>query len=133
MDVALSGRSSFRRQRLIPGKSQGAWKEVEAAEAIAKKSQNFSTRLNLEITGGRVRTALRRSAQAKTALEAALAKAINAGYFGFQLHTRLALGEMEMHSGDSAAGRERLTALEKNATAKGFLLIARQAEDTTRK
>src|SRR5260370_40228287 len=41
---------------LAQGKSQDARKEVEAAEAIAQKSQNFSTQLNLEITGGRART-----------------------------------------------------------------------------
>jgi len=133
VDGAIFAHSVFADILLAQGKSQDARKEVEAAEAIAKKSQNLSTRLNLEITGGRVRTVLGRSAQAKTALEAALAKAIKAGYFGFQLHASLALGEMEMHSGDSAAGRERLTALEKNATAKGFLLIARQAADTARK
>jgi hypothetical protein len=33
---------------------------------------------------------------------------------------------MEMRSGDSAAGREQLTALGKDATAKGFFLIDRQ-------
>ena len=33
-----------------------------------------------------------------------------------------------MKSGDTAAGRLRLKALEKDATAKGFLLIARKAQ-----
>lgn len=36
------------------------------------------------------------------------------------------LRQMEMRSGDSAAGREQLTALGEDATAKGFSLIARQ-------
>lgn len=40
---------------------------------------------------------------------------------------QLALGEIEMKSGKAAAGRARLEALEKDATAKGFLLIARKA------
>jgi hypothetical protein len=34
---------------------------------------------------------------------------------------------MEVKSGRAAAGRARLQALEKDATAKGFLLIARKA------
>ena len=114
---------------LAQGKLQDARKEVETAEAIAKKSQNLSTHLNSEVTGGRVRSALGRSAHAKTALEAVLGKAAKAGYAGFQLQARLALGKLEMHSGDSAAGREQLTALEKDATGKGFLLIARQAAE----
>jgi hypothetical protein len=42
------------------------------------------------------------------------------------LRLSLALGQMEMRSGDSAAGREQLTALGKDATAKGFFLIDRQ-------
>ena len=42
------------------------------------------------------------------------------------LRLSLALGQMEMRSGDSAAGREQLTALGEDATAKGFFLIDRQ-------
>ena len=45
------------------------------------------------------------------------------------LRLSLALGQMEMRSGDSAAGREQVTALRKDATAKGFSLIARQAAE----
>ncbi len=44
-----------------------------------------------------------------------------------QSSDRLALGEIEMKSAQTAAGRARLEALEKDATAKGFLLIARKA------
>ncbi len=132
VDGAVFALSVFADILLAQGKSQDAWKEVEAAEAIAKKSQNFSTRENLEITGGRVRSAFGRSAQAKAALEAALAKAAKANYAGFQLQARLALGQMEMRWGDSTAAREQLSTLGKDATAKGFLLIARQAADAMR-
>jgi hypothetical protein len=44
-----------------------------------------------------------------------------------QFTTRLALGQVEMESGKLAAGRSRLSALEKDVRDKGFLLIARQA------
>ncbi len=79
-----------------------------------------------------MRSAFGRSAQAKAALEAALAKAAKANYAGFQLQARLALGQMEMRWGDSTAAREQLSTLGKDATAKGFLLIARQAADAMR-
>ena len=46
---------------------------------------------------------------------------------GYQLEADLALGETEMKAGAKDAGRVRLLALEKDATAKGFLLIARKA------
>ena len=132
VDGAIFAHSVFADILLAQGKFQDARKEIEAAEAIAKKSQNFSTRLSLEITGGRVRSALGRFAQAKTTLQGALAKATTAGYAGFQLQARLALGQMEMRSGDSTAAREHLTALGKDATAKGFLLIARQTAEAMR-
>jgi len=37
------------------------------------------------------------------------------------------LGEVEIKSGDRTNGRARLAALQKDATAKGFLLIARKS------
>lgn len=40
---------------------------------------------------------------------------------------RLALGEIEMNSGDRVAGVAHLDALEKDATNGGFHLIAREA------
>ncbi len=40
---------------------------------------------------------------------------------------RLALGEREMKSGNAAEGKARLTALQKDAKAKGFNLVARKA------
>jgi len=37
------------------------------------------------------------------------------------------MGELEIKSGDRTNGRARLAALQKDATAKGFLLIARKS------
>jgi len=45
---------------------------------------------------------------------------------------RLALAEMKMKSGDRATARAHLEALKKDAAAKGFLLIARKADDGQR-
>ncbi len=49
------------------------------------------------------------------------------GSYGRQLEARLALGEIEMKSGKTAAGRARLEALEAEARTKGYKLIARKA------
>ena len=46
---------------------------------------------------------------------------------GYQLEARLALAEIEIQSGKCNAGRSLLAALEKEAKAKGFALIARKA------
>jgi hypothetical protein len=56
-----------------------------------------------------------------------LAEATKSGSFALHVEVQYALGEIEMKSGRAAAGRSRLTALGKDATAKGFLLIARKA------
>ena len=55
------------------------------------------------------------------------AEATKAGLVRLQFEARLALGEIELKSGASAAGRARLSALAAEATAKGFGLIARKA------
>lgn len=110
-------------QRKLPEARQ----EVETGEAIASKSQNLATHLNLEVTAGRVRAALGNPGQARTGLENALAKANRAGYVSFQFQARLALDKIEMQSGNTEAGRAQLTSLEKEARTKGFLLIARKA------
>ena len=44
-----------------------------------------------------------------------------------QFEAALALGQIEIEAGKTSAGRARLQALEKDATAHGFLLIAKKA------
>ena len=44
-----------------------------------------------------------------------------------ELEAQLAIGEIEMKSVRASSGRARLEALEGDAKAKGFLLIARKA------
>ena len=46
----------------------------------------------------------------------------------YQFEIRLALGEIEMKSGKTASGMARLKSLERDATAKNFLLIAHKAK-----
>jgi len=49
------------------------------------------------------------------------------GLLGYAFEARLALGEIEMSSGNRAAGRGRLESLQKDANQKGLGLIAQQA------
>ncbi len=87
-------------------------------------------RLKLAIVAASVRGASGKSAEQAAAtetLEATLAEAAKHGYIGYQFEARLALGQIEMKSGHRAAGRTHLGALEKDAQAKGFGLIARKA------
>jgi len=49
------------------------------------------------------------------------------GYKQLELDAQLALGELELKLGDSPKGRASLESLERSASAKGFVLIARKA------
>ena len=49
------------------------------------------------------------------------------GYVALELEARLALGEAETRSPQGAGGRARLTALERDAMKRGFMLIAKKA------
>jgi hypothetical protein len=49
------------------------------------------------------------------------------GFAAVELDADLALGEVEIASGQTAQGRSRLESVERQARSKGFLLIANQA------
>jgi len=66
-------------------------------------------------------------AEATALLNAALADAKSHGYLTHQFDARLALGEIHLKSGSVAEGRKELAALEHDARAKGFMLIASKA------
>jgi hypothetical protein len=66
-------------------------------------------------------------AEAIKSLQAPLAEATQLGLISNQFDIRLALGELEIQSGNAAKGRQRLTELRSDATAKGYRLVARKA------
>jgi len=76
---------------------------------------------------GRARALIGKRAEAARGLESLLTEASRIGVVPIQLEIRLALGEIEMKSGETAKGRERLTTLRVEAASKGFGLIARKA------
>jgi hypothetical protein len=65
--------------------------------------------------------------EAANNLEAVLEQAKKTGFLGYELEAGLALGEIETQSGNVARARTRLEALERQAAARGFGLIARKA------
>jgi len=105
------------RALLAQGKREPAVRAADRALALARQSRNRRVELSVAIAAGHVRAATQ-------SLETALGEATKRGFVPHQLEARLALGEIEAKS---AAGRARLEALEKDAAAKGFVLIARKA------
>jgi tetratricopeptide (TPR) repeat protein/tRNA A-37 threonylcarbamoyl transferase component Bud32/TolB-like protein len=103
---------------------------IEPAVAQAKKTGDVSVRLSVAIDAARVHAASGTQADVAGALKAlrdASNDAAREGLTGVLFQARLALGQLEIEAGQRAAGRARLLALQKEAAAKGFLLVARKA------
>lgn len=115
------------RALLARGKAEDAQREITRATETAAASQNRGLRMQLAITSARVAASLGEASHAKRMLDATRAEARKYGFVPHGLEARLALGEIEIKSGQDAIGRAHLQALERDAKAKGFLLIARKA------
>jgi tetratricopeptide (TPR) repeat protein len=121
------------RALLAEGKAAAAKEAMQHARSLAVKSQDPNTRWTVAITAARIETAETNPAHsaagtaARKELAVIITKSRELGYKGIELDARLALAEIEMKTGQTAAGREHLTAIEADAKAKGYNLIARKA------
>jgi eukaryotic-like serine/threonine-protein kinase len=106
-----------------------AIEEVEGVKSLAAKTQNRGNRLRFAIAASRVNATAGRNGEAEESLRGSLVQATKDGFRVYAFEIRLTLGEVEMKSGKMIGGRVRLDALEKDATSRGFLLIARKAHE----
>jgi eukaryotic-like serine/threonine-protein kinase len=113
---------------LALGKPQAASVEIQKAEHLSAKSADKVQRLEIATTRGRILTASGDFSGARNKLDGALAAATKAGLVLEEFEARLEIGELKMKSGQSVSGRTYLASLERDANAKGFLLIARKAK-----
>jgi eukaryotic-like serine/threonine-protein kinase len=125
-DYEAAARTLTARCLLQSDKLAEAKAEIQQAQKMVKTDDHVA-HLPVAIASARIASASGDLATARTILEEALSEAMKANLLFFQYDTRLALGELEIKSGKVAAGRTRLTKLEKDAEGKGFLLIARKA------
>ena len=129
-DSEVSARIVLARSLLAQGKYPAAQEAIDGAKALLNKSENLDAHFSFQITAARVRQASGRPSdrlEAAKSLEAVLGEAKKTGFLGHELEVGLTLGEIELQSGNIARARTRLGALERQATAKGFGLIARKA------
>jgi eukaryotic-like serine/threonine-protein kinase len=126
-DDLISAHVVLARALLAMRKVPEAKTESDIANVLAVKSQNFGVRLQLSIVAARIRATLQNPSEAAKSLDVALMRSKKHGLVPYEFESRLALGEIEKKSGKTASGRARLAALQRDATAKGFLLIARKA------
>lgn len=129
VDIEATADAILAQCQLAAGKAAEAQKTIQAAASLAGKSQSRNVQLFAAIAGGRVNAGAGHFPAATSLLEKALADAIKNGLYAFELDARLALGEIDMKSGKADAGRSRLGTLGKEATAKGFLLVARKCKN----
>jgi eukaryotic-like serine/threonine-protein kinase len=121
------GESLFAQKKLADAKGAS-----ERAQGLLEKADR-RTRVASAILAARLLAASGKPEDQKTALlslTASLADATRSGLVPSQYEARLALGRMEIGAGRSAEGRARLKALAREAGAKGFGLIAKQAQGT---
>jgi tetratricopeptide (TPR) repeat protein/tRNA A-37 threonylcarbamoyl transferase component Bud32 len=129
-DSEVSAHIVLARSLLAQGKYPAAQEAIDRAKALLNKSENLDTHFSFRITAARVRQASGRPSdrlEAANSLEAVLGEAKKTGFLGHELEAGLALGEIELQSGNIVRARRRLEALERQAAAQGFGLIVRKA------
>lgn len=107
-----------------PGEAQDA---ITRAAVPAQKSNDLHARLSLAITNARVRCVQGFSGEAERELINVLSETRKVGFFDLQLEATLALGNVQMRTGERQRARALLTELETNAKSHGFGLIAKKA------
>ncbi|HSS99983.1 MAG TPA: tetratricopeptide repeat protein [Terriglobales bacterium] len=112
---------------LREGKSTDAQIASQRAIVGAAKTTERATKFSVALAAARVDIAMRKFTDAKNKIAPVLAQAGKVGNIPFIFDARLAMGEIALKSGQLNAAHKQLTALEKDARSKGFLLIARQA------
>jgi tetratricopeptide (TPR) repeat protein len=115
------------RARLSAGKSAEAVKAAARAAPFVAQSHDRGVHLAFAIVNAQVAAATGDSAKAIESLGQSIAEATKLGYIVYSFEGRLALGKMEINAGRAAAGKLHLAALERDATAAGFALVARKA------
>jgi len=115
------------RALLAAGGRDAARATLEKARPLVAAGQNDAVRREHALVAAQVGAASGDVVGARRAVDAEIAAARERGLVAFGLEAALARGQIEMESGVAADGRARLAAVEKDAAAKGFRLIAREA------
>jgi DNA-binding winged helix-turn-helix (wHTH) protein/tetratricopeptide (TPR) repeat protein len=111
---------------LKQGNAAEAKSAMDAARKLVRPGQWLEERYTFEITNARFQAANGNPRGARQSLKAVVADATKHDYVHYQLEAGLALCEVEAKT-DPAAARLDARALEKQARAKGFAMIARKA------
>ena len=122
-DDEAEARAVLARVLAMEGKKQEALATLRRAEALQAATTNYALRFVVIAAEARVHAD---AEDEPRRLVVALSEATKHGYMGFAYEIRLALGELRLRSGNMAAAQADLAALEQEAHARGFELIARK-------
>jgi tetratricopeptide (TPR) repeat protein len=121
------------RALLAEGKLVAASETMQHARVLAATSQNPEIRWRAAIVAARVEAAQKDGIHSAAGLAArkeladVIARSRELGYRLVELDARLVLAEIEMKAWQTTEGRADLTAIESEARAKGYNLVARKA------
>jgi eukaryotic-like serine/threonine-protein kinase len=105
----------------------GAHAEITAVKNLAEKITDKQTKLRVQFVEARVAMDLGKNEEAVATLEKAEKEARGAGWVALAMEAKLGLGRAEIREGKVARGKMLLAELSKEAKAKGFGLISREA------
>lgn len=108
------------------GRPSDATKEIQPAEIAAMTTESRLHRIDVFITAARLHAAFREWQKAEGMLGVAISESRELGCIRCQLEGRLALAQVRLQRGDKKAGTMAAT-LRKDATERGFLLVAHRA------
>jgi tetratricopeptide (TPR) repeat protein len=126
-DDEIMGHTVLAQALVAEGKTNEAREEIGLAKGLAVKTQNRLVGLELAIAEARVLFAGSKFTEATRILAPAQAEAEKLGLARYDLEARLIMAELEIASGNVGVGREHLAAIGKEASAKGFMLFAHNA------
>jgi hypothetical protein len=118
--------AALARNLLGAGNLQEAQSAASRAMALSQQTAGRVTRFEATLADARVNAKSGKWAQAREELESMLSSARKFGYLSYEYQARLALAEIDLWAG-SASAPAHLAALERDARAQGFLLVANQA------
>jgi len=115
---------------LAQGKLEAARKEIAAGKPLAEKTQQRLVRMQFDIAAAEVQTASGKPADLQIAIAAlnrVIEQAEKSGVLATAYEARIALGKTQVKYGNKEEGKALLAAVEKDAAAKGFVLMSRKA------
>ena len=116
------------RTLLAQGRRPQAAEAIKVATPVISASHDRMVHLRFAIAEARVMAAdASQVATARTSLSRTIAEAKKNGLVGCELDAQLALAQAELVGGHESLAKTQLASIEKNARARGFVLLAEKA------